>query len=321
MENNPEMATHDSSLRFRKATASDLEGIASISVGINEKSDSLVYLFPKWLNDERRYLFIAETACGQLVGFTSINITDNGRSAIIRFSRVDIAYRGRGVYRSLLDFTLRAIRELLPNLNNILRYRPKIVDNYDCLAKVTKLTLVCNLNTRKHLVSKIQEGTQFTTWQEFQDLYSQSQLIRNMFPSDYLRVNAELFNLSISMNWEYLKTRDDLLLLLTRRQSDTGYKLAAFSVWDTAIRTTNQGEKYFGVDIYGSDPEAILGHVLRGMQVVFDKIGGTFNVGFWVAEENVNYCLELFQKFQFCEIVQKVPLLFLKRDLVLQANV
>ena len=314
------MATHDSSLRFRKAAASDLEGIASISVGINEGVDTLVYLFPKRLNDERWHLFIAETLRGKLVGFTSMNITDNGRSAIVRSSRVDIAYRGRGVYRSLLDFTLRSIRELLPNLSNILQYRPKIVDNYECLAKVTKLSFACNLIAKEHLVSKLQEGAQFTTWQEFQDLYSQYQLIRNMFPSDYLRVNAELFNLSISMNWEYLKTREELLLLMTRQQNVIGDKLAAFSVWDTAIKTTNQGEKYFVADMYGSDPLSILDHVLRWMQVVFNRIGGTFNVGFWVAEENANYCIELFQKFPFCRIVENAPLLCLKRDLLLQVN-
>ena len=312
------MATHDGSLRFRKAAASDLEGIASISVGINERIDSLVYLFPKWLNDERWHLFIAETSSGRLVGFTSMNITDNGRSAIIRASRVDITYRGRGVYRSLLDFTLKSIK--LPNLNKILQYRRGKTDNYVCLAKVTKLTLACNLIAKEHLVSKLQEGAQFTTWQEFQGLYNQYQLIRNMFPSDYLRVNAELFNLSISMNWEYLKTREELLLLMTRQQNVIGDKLAAFSVWDTAIRTTNQGEKYFGVDIYGSDPPSILDHVLRGMQVVFNRIGGTFNVGFWVASENANYCIELFQKFPFCRIVENAPLLFLKRDLLLQVN-
>ena len=314
------MATHDSGLRFRRATATDLKGIASISVGIYEGSDYVVHQFPKWLNDDRWHLFIAETASGKLVGFTSMNITDNGRSAIVRSSRVDIAYRGRGVCRSLLDFTLRSIRELLPNLNNILGYRSKIIDSYECFAKVTKLTVACNLTTKEHLVTKLQEGAQFTTWQEFQDLYSQSQLIRNMFPSDYLRVNAELFNLNISMNWEYLKTRDGLLLLMTRKQSATGYKLAAFSVWDIAIKTTNQGERYFGVDIYGADPESILDHVLRGMQVVFDKIGGTFNVSFWITEENEGYCHKLFRELPFCTILEHFPLLFLKRDLTIQGK-
>ena len=89
-------------LTFRLAQTSDFDEILKLSEGIYEGHDYLPLKFHTWMNMENLDVMLAFSG-DKLVSLVACCIVDDGKTYVIRAGRTLREFRGRGVYKQLLQ--------------------------------------------------------------------------------------------------------------------------------------------------------------------------------------------------------------------------
>ena len=319
--------------KCRVAVLSDQDAVTELSNGVYLDTDFTAKIFPQWVKDERWLPFIAETTSGRIVGFTALNVTDGGESVVVRSSRVAEEYRGNGIYKQMVNFSLRFAAEKLSALKFVIRARPahiRIPAGYDLIKSCSKIIFSCTMKPVSAVqVSRLLDTSipQFErcslSVKEFARLYNEGhggEGIRALFIGDILTIEGETLSLVNSSNWEYLETRSDLFFFYTTTNMQSLKSSEArgvFSVLSLASKETNEGSTYVTLNIFGVDAPMVCYHVLKSMKTVKQHIGNNFNLGLFVAPESEDVITNIIQeKTEFCELLWKRRLQLQKADIL-----
>eukprot|EP00112_Aurelia_sp_Birch-Aquarium-sp1_P017571 Seg4085.3 transcript_id=Seg4085.3/GoldUCD/mRNA.D3Y31 product="Histidine N-acetyltransferase" protein_id=Seg4085.3/GoldUCD/D3Y31 len=315
--------------KYRIAVLSDQEAVTELSNGVYLDTDFTAKIFPQWVNDDRWLPFIAETTSGRIVGFTALNITDGGESVIVRSSRIAEEYRGNGIYKQMVNFSLRFAAEKLTGLKFVIRARPahvRIPAGYDIIRSCSKIIFSCTMepvsavHVPRFLDASIPPFQKYPlSVKEFATLKTEDKDFRALFIGDILTIEGETFSLANRSNWEYLETRSDLYFYYTydMKLSESEETKGVFSVLSLAPRQTNQGSPYVTLNIFGTGESMVRYHVLQSMKTVTQHIGNNFNLGLFVALENEGAITDIIQEEpELCELLWKRRLQIQKADIL-----
>eukprot|EP00795_Rhopilema_esculentum_P009017 gene9017-16659_t len=298
----------------REARISDQDAVNALSMGIYQGTDFTAKIFPEWIRDELWLPYVAETNLGQVVAFLALNITDGGRSVIVRSSRVAEEYRGHGVYKQLVNSALRFANKKLANLNCIIRARPahiRIPVGYTAIKVYSKIILSCTPKSvdtillpdiAKAMNRPFQENCLTVT--EFSKLYNEEQAFRSLFVGDILMIEGETFHLSVPENWEHLAKRNDISFTYTRYDAESAGFVAVFSVLGVSDKETNDGKPLITLNIYGKESLMVGYHILKAMKTATIVSGCEFNLGLSVGCELQDLILQFArEELDFCKVV------------------
>ena len=316
--------------KCRVAVLSDQDGVAELSNGVYLDTDFTAKMFSQWVKDERWLPFIAENTSGRIVGFTALNVTDGGESVVVRSSRVAEEYRGNGIYKQIVNFSLRFAAEKLPGLKFVIRARPahiRLPAGYDVIKSCLKIIFSCTMKPVSVIHAPRLLDTSIPRFQKyplsvkgFASLYNESEGFRALFIGDILTIEGETFSLVNSSNWEYLETRSDLFFFYTStnmQSSESSEANGVFSVLSLASKETNQGSTYVTLNIFGVDEPMVCYHVLKSMKTVKHHVGNNFNLGLFIAPESEDVIANIIQEeTEFCKMLWKRRLQLQKADIL-----
>ena len=288
-------------VNFRVATLQDQEAIKTISKDVYQDTDTLSYDFTQWLKSDMWFLFVGEVNSGRVVAFTAINITGGGESLVVRSSRVDAEYRGQGVYKALVNFAFRFIRERNPQAKFALRLRStqvRVPNGYDILEKIGLLkTQVKDYTKRKIGEFVIEEGKgQSIAWHDFKVLYDSDELVKNLFANGILKIHCDCYDLKNEASWKCLQTSKNVHLMLTRYEDDDGKAKVFMSFLRLETSFTNMGIPMVAMNIFGLDRDAMKCHIVKGLQEVSANFGSKFLIVIWVTKELLEECAAVMEE-------------------------
>ncbi len=278
-----------SDITFREALPSDATGISKLSDDINEGYDVTNDSFPKWLLDDRWYPYVVEvesnegTNSPQIIGLTVLNITDGGKNVIIRNSRISEKYRGRGLYKQLINFALMSIKKLFPSLKGVMRGKTaqkEIFAGYVFVKDVSRIAISCKETAINSFAVPILEESslqeKILTLQDIEKLFDESEMFKSFFANASLHIAGEMFDLNDGENWEYLKKRTDLSYFYTQNSLKLGGNdEIGFSVLSYPC-ITNDGDPYITFNFFGNDFHSLKYHLVNCMKIGFRRFKKSF---------------------------------------------
>lgn len=270
---------------FREAVLGDKEAVVALSTGKLQGINYTESCFPEWLSDNRWHPFVAETSSHKVIGFTVLNITNGEESVVVRHSRLDEEHQGKGIYKRLLNFAIISTKKLFPSLKNVIKGTISERDlsvGFVLLKAVARLVICCKETAIKSLKISSQSQSMISDFKEevltaksFKRFYTEDEMFKGLFVGEVLSFEGEVLDLNYDENWGYLSQRPELLFLCTR----TPEKIA-FSVINRNPIATNDGGFLIDIAHYGDDVDILKFHLLRCMQIGFQKINGDFKVSF-----------------------------------------
>ncbi|XP_072115570.1 histidine N-acetyltransferase [Mobula birostris] len=108
-----EGASHE--LEFCLAQVDDFEQVMSISTDIYNGLDYLPDRYHGWLKDPSRRVILAKKE-GKVVALLSVNVVDNGQTAIMEGLRVAPSERGKGIAGVIQQYACALIKSQFPSL-------------------------------------------------------------------------------------------------------------------------------------------------------------------------------------------------------------
>ena len=274
---------------FREALLSDATGIENLSVGINEGFDVTNDSFPKWLLDDRWYPYVVEvessqaTNSRQVIGLTVLNVTDGGKSVILRNSRISEIYRGRGLYKQLINFALMSIKNLFPSVRSVMKgetAEKEITAGYLFLKDVSRVVISYKETATKALESSILAQSTFQekilTLKDFEKLFNEGEVFKSFFANASFHIAGEMFDLNNKDNWQYLSKRSDLSYFYTKNSPKVdGVDEIGFSVLSGPY-LTNDGDPCITLNFFGDDFQSLKYHLVNCMKIGFQRFKKNF---------------------------------------------
>ena len=289
-------------MNFRVATLQDEGGIKTLSKGVYEDTDTLCYDLTKRLKSDMWVLFVGEVNSGKIVAFTAINITDGGDSLVVRSSRVDAEYRGQGVYKALVNFAFRFIRERNPQAKCVWRVRSadiKVPDGYEVITRFWLVRAIFK-DFSKSKIEKLnisETNIKVITWCEFKMIYESDDTMINLLNNGVISIYGCVFRLSCEANWSYLQSRTDIHLMLSKYEDDAGKAQAFMSFLRLEKSFTNTGVPMIAMNLYGVDKEALKCHLAKGLLELLNHVDNKFLFSVSVDNELVKDCVNLLEEF------------------------
>ena len=287
-----------SDLVFTEACLADSDAIAKLSNETSPGFDYVTKTFPKWLSNDRWYPYVVKannkvpTMMNYVIGLTVLNITNGGKSVVIRHSRVAKEYRRRGIYTTLINFALRSIHRLFPSLRTVIRGRSaekELFPGYTLIKKPARIVIACkeialkDFDVSANVDQALQE--EMLTAKEFEHSYDVDSFFKSLFVRAVLMIGGEVYDLDNKENWAYFPKRSGLSFLLSQNSpTSVGNRDISFSVFDLDPFISNDGEPLIVMNFYGNDLnyQTIKYHVFRCMQAGFDRFRTNFKVSLHV---------------------------------------
>ena len=289
---------------FREALLSDATEISNLSVGINEGFDFTNDSFPKWLLDDRWYPYVVEvessegTNCRQIIGLTVLNMTDGGKSVIIRNSRISEMYRGRGLYKQLINFALMSIKKLFPNLKSVMRGKSadkEIFAGYVFVKDVSRIVISCKETAMDSFEASILAKSTFQekilSLKDVEKLFNESEMFKSFFANASFHIAGEMFDLNDKENWEYLSKRSDLSYFYTKNSPKVGgVDEIGFSILSYPY-LTNDGHPCITFNFFGDDSQSLKYHLVNSMKIGFQRFKKNFIISMAILSIENQKCL------------------------------
>ena len=265
---------------FREAKDSDHGGIVELSRGIYGDADTLVYSFLDWLKSDRWFQFVAEDDQQKIVAFIAANMTDGMDSMNLRCARVHKDYRGHGLYKALVNYAVRYVREKVRDVK--FAYRVQVVevsvpDGYNIVKRIGLIVMSFGDDAKAYIAknSLVQANIVFMTWPEFKVMYNRSGEVKELFGNSTLEIGCDVFNLNCKANWSLLEERVDTRILVTEYEDVDGKKEIMVSFLRLEKFLTNEGVPMTAMNVYGLDKRALKCHIAKGILEAGKYVGGS----------------------------------------------
>ena len=267
-------------VNFREATDDDHKGVIDLSKGIYGKTDTLAYSFLDWLKNDRWFQFVGEDDQQKIVAFVAVHVTDGTAGLNLRCSRVHSRYRGRGIYKELVSYAVRYVREILGDVKVV--YRIQIVDvrapdGYRNVKTMGLVTMSFDGNAKIYIEKNglVHSNIVFKTWPDFKTMYESSGAVKDLFGNSTLEIGCDVFNLNCKANWSVLEQRVDTRILITEYEDVDGKKEIMVSFLRLEKFLTNEGTPMTAVNVYGLDPKALKCHIAKSILEAGKYVGGS----------------------------------------------
>ena len=301
--------------KVREATLGDHDSVRDISKGIYQDTDFTTHIFPEWIADEHWLLYVAETSLGQVIGFLALNITDGGESVVVRSSRVAVEFRGKGLYKQLLNTALQSANAMLHNLKFVIRARPahiRVPVGYKVLKISSKVTLSCSPTSADTVkfpqLTNIGCPSLFEdyclTMKELAKLYDGNLSFKEMFKGGILTIEGETFRLSNKANWEYLEKRNDIFIIYTKYLVEKNNNNTVLSILCVSSKVTNDDKILVTLNVFGKEIAMVGYHILKALKTAIVSVGCDFNLGLFIDEELEEPILAFVkEEIDFCKTI------------------
>ena len=266
----------DNEFIVREVKLPDLEEVKVITKDPYGGMDYTNNAVKQWLEDSRWHLFCVETSTCQIIGFTALNVTDGEKSVVVRSSRIAHAFRGKGIYKALLNYALAEAKKKFPRLENIFRQRMvdvRIPVGYTCLKPITEITLQCD--TEKAASMHTQRNPETSHFQEtrvsFKDLanrYKTDEAQRSLYPLNLLTIEGEVFDITEESNVDYLQSRKEILVFFSKGLSANNDEKVAVSILNLEPKQTDEGVPCANFDVQSNDAVMAAHHLQRALYLV-----------------------------------------------------
>ncbi|XP_048380227.2 histidine N-acetyltransferase isoform X2 [Stegostoma tigrinum] len=136
------MAVEGHTLEFCLAEEADFEEVMSISGDVYGGIDYLPARYHAWIQDSVRRVILAKKK-GQIVALVSVNIVDDGHTAVVEGLRVAPLERGKGIAGLIQGYSLNLVKDQFPEVK-VRRYvrsgqlAPEILTKFRLICKQFK---------------------------------------------------------------------------------------------------------------------------------------------------------------------------------------
>ena len=260
----------------REVEFSDLGKVKALSEGLYKGTDYTNSVLEQWIEDDKWYPFCVETSTGKIIGFTALNITDGGKSVVIRSSRIAHAFRGKGTYKAMIHFALADVKKKFPTLENIMRERimdVKIPAGYTSLKLITKIVLEYDTKKATSLqYLRKQKDSQFEetmiSFKELASCYKRDEVLRSLFPMNLLTIEGEIYDITKETNIHHLQSRKEILVFLSKSFPARNAGKMAVSFLNLEPKQTNEGVPCANFDVQSNDVIIATYHLRRALNFV-----------------------------------------------------
>ena len=298
-------------LILREMELPDLDQVKELSKGIYAGTDYTNSLLNQWLEDERWYPFCVETSTGQIIGFTALNITDNNKNVVIRSSRIAQDFRGKGIYKAMLDFALAEIKKKFPTLERTTQQILTEIDTSSgCTLQklITKIVLQCHSEKCASLHYPRQPEAIFSHFEEtrisFKNLanrYRKDEVLRSLYPMNLLTIEGEVFDLSEESNIAYLQSRKEVVVSFSKGLSANNDVKMAVSILNLEPKQTDEGVPCANFDVQSNDVTMATYHLQRALIFVASVMrNAKFNLNVLINFQHEKEITEFIEKELLC---------------------
>ena len=313
--------------KVREVEFADLEKVKALSEGIYTGTDYTNSVLEQWLEDDKWYPFCIETNTGEIVGFTALNLIDGDTSVVERSSRIAHLFRGKGMYKTMLEFALAEVKKKFPTLENIIRERitdVKIPVGYTSQKLVTKFALQCDTNKVISLHCSPKQKAPFSQFEEamisFKELakcYKTNEVLRSLFPMNLLTIEGEIFDITNKSNINRLQSRTEILLFLSRCFPASNTEKMAVSILNLEPKQTNEGLPCANFDVQSNDATMATYELRRALNLVSClMLNAKFNLNISINGKHEKYFKKFIEdELPHCTVVTAFKMQIIKGSL------
>ena len=308
-------------VNYREATDGDYEAIEELSKKIYGNTDTLVHSFIDFLNSDEWFLFVGEVNQRKVIAFSAVHVTDGTESLNIRSSRVDKEYRGRGVYKGLLNYAVRYVKEKLLDIKYLYRLRAadvRVPDGYEIMKKVGLMKMFLQFDNKigDVEIGATQSNVQVMKWPDFKVLYDGNETVKDLFINAILQVHCDLFSLNCTANWRLLQGRLDTRIMLSEYEGEDGKTELTMSFLRLGKFFTNNGVPMAALNVYGLNKSGLHYHMRKRALEASEYFGGErFLVVVWVGQGMLPECVNIAKEIAGSDVDHWVDLNLLIGDL------
>eukprot|EP00112_Aurelia_sp_Birch-Aquarium-sp1_P017570 Seg4085.2 transcript_id=Seg4085.2/GoldUCD/mRNA.D3Y31 product="Histidine N-acetyltransferase" protein_id=Seg4085.2/GoldUCD/D3Y31 len=273
-------------VNVREMEFSDLGQVKALSQDIYGGTDYTNSVLKQWLEHDRWYPFCVETSTAQIIGFTALNITDNKTNVVVRSSRIAHDFRGKGIYKFMVEFALAEIEKKFPSLEQITRHRPTDIDipvGFKFQKLLTKIVLQCDSKecaslhystNPEALLSNFEETR--ISFKELANRYKTDEVLPSLYPMNLLTIEGEVFDITEESNVNYLQSRKEILVSFSKCLSASNVEKLAVSILNLEPKQTDEGVPCATFDVQSNDVTMAMYDLRRALNFVSCKIGKNF---------------------------------------------
>ena len=259
----------------REMELPDLDQVKALSKGIYGGTDYTNSVLNQWLENERWYPFCVETSSGEIIGFTALNITDNKTNVVIRSSRIAPDFRGKGIYKAMLDFAFAEVKKKFPTLERTThQILTKIHTSSGCTLQklITKIVLQCDSEKCASVHCPKQPEAIFSHFEDTKisfkhlaNLYRKDEVLRGLYPMNLLTIEGEVFDITEESNIDYLQSRKEIVVSFSKGLSANNDEKMAVSILNLEPKQTDEGVPCANFDLQSNDVTVATYHLQRAL--------------------------------------------------------
>ena len=266
--------TMSEELTFRLAQTSDFDEILKLSEGIYEGHDYLPLKFYTWMNMENLDVMLAFSG-EKLVSLVACCIVDDGKTYLIRAARTLREFRGRGIYKQLLQAMENFVRTKFPS---VVRRRFLIEEKAKPSFKKlwTPETLVCfvekaTIQSQQFSSTVDSVEIQSCTMDYLFGVLFSSPLAKKLFPDDIIFVDYIPIK-PVRSNIDYLKQEyGDVYVAVEKSTDDSSPRSVSLGLLSPKVKYNG-----WAVAIYSNDSVLYEAHILHQLKRACEVIKGDF---------------------------------------------
>ena len=262
-------------LTFRLAQASDFDEILKLSEGIYEGHDYLPLRFHTWMNMENLDVMLAFSG-EKLVSLVACCIVDDGKTYVTRAARTLREFRGRGIYKQLLQAMENFVRTKYPSV-----VRRRFVKEEKATLSFKELwtpeTLVCfveKATIQSHQFSSTVDSVeiQSCTMDYLSSVIFSSPLAKKLFPDDIIVVDYIPIE-PVRSNIDYLiQEYGDVYVAVEKSTDDSSPRSVSLGLLSPRVKYNR-----WSVAIYSCNDSVLYeAHVLHQLKRACEVIKGDF---------------------------------------------
>ena len=261
-------------LTFRLAQTSDFDEILKLSEGIYEGHDYLPLRFHTWMNMENLDVMLAFSG-EKLVSLVACCIVDDGKTYVIRAARTLREFRGRGIYKQLLQAVDNFVRTKFPS---VMRQRFIIVEKATPSFKelATPDTFACfveKATIQSHQFSSTVDSVeiQSCTMDYLCSVIFSSPLAKKLFPDDIIVVDYIPIE-PVRSNIDYLiQEYGDVYVAVEKSTDDSSPRSVSLGLLSPRVKYNR-----WSVAIHSNDSVLYEAHLLHQLKRACEVIKGNF---------------------------------------------
>lgn len=261
---------------FRLAQTSDFDEILKLSEEVYAGHDYLPLRFHTWMNMENLDVMLAFSG-EKLVSLVACSVVDDGKTHVTRAARTLREFRGRGIYRQLLQAMEDFVRTKFPS---VLRRRfiipeEKATTSFEELAKPD--TLVCfvekaTIQSRQFSLSTVDcVEIQSCTMDYLCSVIFSSPLVKKLFLDGIIVVDCNPLE-PVRSNIDYLiQEYGDIYVAVEKSTDDASPKSVSFGLLSPRVKYNR-----WTMTTYCSDSVLYEAHLLHQLKRACEVIKGDF---------------------------------------------